>query len=174
MLHPLHLLPPSDFSKNTLSIIDDLPAIDLLLMTHDHYDHLDMASIRKLKKKTNKYFVGLGVARHLIHWGIDRDAITEFDWWNNHSFENISITYTPTRHFSGRGLTDRAKLLWGGWAFNNKHVNIYFSGDGGYGNHFREIGKRLGPFDLGMMECGQYSEHWHRYICIPKKVFRQL
>lgn len=157
------------FSSNTLSIIDELPEIDMVLMTHDHYDHLDLASISKLKKKTKHYFTGLGVARHLVHWGIDRNAITELDWWDQESCEGISITYTPTRHFSGRGLTDRAKSLWGGWVINGGEENIYFSGDGGYGNHFKEVGERLGPFDFGMMECGQYSDYWPQVHMHPQE-----
>ena len=143
------------FSENTLQLIDGFPEIDLLLLTHDHYDHLDFDSIQKLKHKTQKYFVALGIKRHLVRWGVAPDLITEFDWWDNQSFENINITFTPTRHFSGRGLTDRNKSLWGGWAFENKNENIWFSGDGGYGQHFKEVGKRLGPFDFGFMECGQ-------------------
>ncbi|MTI38080.1 MBL fold metallo-hydrolase, partial [Fulvivirga lutimaris] len=133
------------YSENTLDLIDQFPEIDLLMMTHDHYDHLDYDSIKKLKHKTKKYFVGMGVKRHLVKWGIEPDIITEFDWWNNQSFEDISITYTPTRHFSGRGLTDRAKSLWGGWAFKTANENIWFSGDSGYGAHFKDVGEKLGP-----------------------------
>ena len=103
------------FSENSLSMIDDFPEIDLMLITHDHYDHLDYDSIQKLKEKTKKYFVALGVKRHLVRWGVESDLITEFDWWNDAPFEDIHITFTPTRHFSGRGLKDRAKCLWGGW-----------------------------------------------------------
>ena len=155
------------FSENTLSLIDDFPEIDLLLLTHDHYDHLDYASIQKLKHKTKKYFVAPGVKRHLVSWGIAPGLIVEFDWWDNHELEDISITFTPTRHFSGRGLTDRSKTLWGGWAFKNDMENIWFSGDGGYGNHFKEVGKRLGPFDFAFMECGQYNEDWRPVHLFP-------
>lgn len=157
------------FSDNTLSLIDDFPEIDLLLLTHDHYDHLDLDSIKKLMPKVKKYFVALGVARHLIEWGVDESDITEFDWWDNRVFENISITFTPTRHFSGRGLTDRAQSLWGGWAFKTDNENIWFSGDSGYGKHFVEIGSKLGPFDFGFMECGQYNENWHQIHMYPEE-----
>lgn len=157
------------FSENTLQLIDGFPEIDLLLLTHDHYDHLDFDSIQKLKHKTQKYFVALGIKRHLVRWGVAPDLITEFDWWDNQSFENINITFTPTRHFSGRGLTDRNKSLWGGWAFENKNENIWFSGDGGYGQHFKEVGKRLGPFDFGFMECGQYNEEWRPIHLFPNE-----
>ena len=157
------------FSENTLDLIDDFPEIDLLLLTHDHYDHLDLASIEKLKPKVKQYFVALGCARHLESWGIQSDHIKEFDWWDQATFEEIQITFTPTRHFSGRGLTDRAKSLWGGWAFKTDRENIYFSGDSGYGEHFKEVGKRLGPFDFGIMECGQYNENWHQIHMFPEE-----
>ncbi|TNE56038.1 MAG: MBL fold metallo-hydrolase [Bacteroidetes bacterium] len=157
------------FSNDTLDLIDDLPEIDLLLLTHDHYDHLDYASMQKLKRKTRRYFVALGVRRHLVHWGVDPDLITEFDWWDQQVLHDITITFTPTRHFAGRGLSDRARSLWGGWAFRTPAENIWFSGDGGYGKHFREIGKRLGPFDFAFMECGQYNELWHQIHLFPEE-----
>ncbi len=157
---PIAPFPTKRFSENTLQIIDDLPEIDLLLLTHDHYDHLDHASIQKLRAKTKKYFVAMGVKRHLLSWGVEEEKITEFDWWDKRNFEGIQITFTPTRHFSGRGLSDRLKSLWGGWAFRTQEENIWFSGDGGYGQHFKEIGAKLGPFDFAFMECGQYCEDW--------------
>jgi len=157
------------FSDDTLSVIDDLPEIDLVLISHDHYDHLDYASISKLSNKTKHFFVALGVARHLRRWGIDANKITEFDWWDKKAFNEIEITFTPTRHFSGRGLIDNAKGLWGGWAFKTGHEAIWSSGDGGYGMHFKEIGERLGPFDLAFIECGQYNEHWHQIHMYPEE-----
>ena len=160
------------FSENTLQLIDDFPEIDLILLTHDHYDHLDFDSIQKLKHKTKKYFVALGVKRHLVRWGVAPDLIFEFDWWDNRELEDINITFTPTRHFSGRGLTDRFKSFWGGWAFKNSTENIWFSGDGGYGQHFKEVGKRLGPFDFGLMECGQYNEEWQPIHLFPDEAIQ--
>ncbi len=160
------------FSENTLSLIDDFPEIDLVLLTHDHYDHLDYDSIQKLKHKTKKYFVALGVKRHLVRWGVSPDLITEFDWWEDKKLEDINITFTPTRHFSGRGLTDRTKSFWGGWVFKTENENIWFSGDGGYGAHFKEIGKRLGPFDFGFMECGQYNDDWRPIHLFPDEAIQ--
>ena len=157
------------FSDSTLNLIDDFPEIDLVLISHDHYDHLDYKSILKLKEKTKQFYVALGVKRHLVSWGIDPAIITEFDWWEESFFENIKITFTPTRHFSGRGLTDRAKSLWGGWVFKTASENIWFSGDSGYGKHFLEIGTRLGPFDFAFMECGQYNENWHQIHMYPEE-----
>jgi len=166
---PIAPFPIKRFSTNTLNIIADFPIIDLVLISHDHYDHLDYDSIQKLKAKTKQFYVALGVKRHLVKWGIEEAKITEFDWWDNHLFEDIKITFTPTRHFSGRGLTDRAKSLWGGWSLSTTNENIWFSGDSGYGEHFKEIGKRLGPFDFAFMECGQYNENWHQIHMYPEE-----
>lgn len=157
------------FSENSLDLIDQFPEIDLLLMTHDHYDHLDLDSIQKLKSKTKKWFVALGVGRHLKAWGVPSNSIQEFDWWDEANFEGIHFTFTPSRHFSGRGLTDRAKSLWGGWVMKSEKHNIYWSGDGGYGDHFQEIGEKYGPFDFGFMECGQYNQQWHQIHMYPEE-----
>lgn len=157
------------FSEVTLGLIDEFPEIDLVLISHDHYDHLDYDSILKLKDKTKQFYVALGVKRHLVSWGINPEIITEFNWWDESFFENIKIIFTPTRHFSGRGLIDRAKSLWGGWVFKTETENIWFSGDSGYGKHFAEIGTRLGPFDFAFMECGQYNENWHQIHMYPEE-----
>ena len=155
------------FNTVSTTIISDFPEIDLLIMSHDHYDHLDLKSIQLLKEKVKKYYVALGVGRHLISWGIDPAAITEFDWWEKNSFEDIEITFTPTRHFSGRGMRDRFKGLWGGWVIKTDIENNWFSGDGGYGSHFKEIGDKLGPFDFAFMECGQYNKLWRPIHLFP-------
>ncbi len=107
------------FSINTLQLIDQLPEIDLILITHDHYDHLDYDSIKRLKGKTAKWYVALGVARHLQSWGVSNADIHEFDWWDSTEFGGIQFTFTPSRHFSGRGLRDRAKSSVG-WLGNEK------------------------------------------------------
>ncbi|MGB0429995.1 MAG: MBL fold metallo-hydrolase [Bacteroidia bacterium] len=157
------------YSENTLDIIDEWPEIDLVLQTHDHYDHLDLASMEKLIPKVKQFYVAMGCKRHLTFWGADATKIKEFDWWDFTKIDDISITFTPTRHFSGRGLKDRAKSLWGGWALRSKDANIYFSGDGGYGRHFKEVGRKLGPFDFAFMECGQYNENWHMIHMFPEE-----
>ena len=166
---PISPFPVKRFSRNTLEIIDNLPPVDLALISHDHYDHLDYDSIKKLGSKVKDFGVALGVGRHLKKWGVQAEKIIEFDWWEQKSFNGIEITFTPTRHFSGRGLRDRAKTLWGGWALKNTNENIWFSGDSGYGDHFCEIGEKLGPFDLGFMECGQYNENWHQIHMYPEE-----
>jgi L-ascorbate metabolism protein UlaG (beta-lactamase superfamily) len=155
------------FSEGLLALVDDLPEIDLMILSHDHYDHLDYVSIEKLKTKTKQYFVALGIKRHLVNWGIDEKNIKEFDWWNSEIFSGIKITFTPTRHFSGRGITSMAKCLWGGWVFKTEFENIWFSGDSGYGEHFKKIGEQLGPFDFAMVECGQYCVDWPQIHMFP-------
>lgn len=166
---PISPIPVKRYSKNTLDIIDEWPEIDLVLLTHDHYDHLDLASMEKLTPKVKQFYVALGCKRHLAFWGADETKVKEFDWWDVADFNNISITFTPTSHFSGRGLKDRAKSLWGGWALKTNNHNLYFSGDGGYGEHFKEVGKKLGPFDFGFMECGQYNKNWHQIHMYPEE-----
>jgi L-ascorbate metabolism protein UlaG (beta-lactamase superfamily) len=166
---PIAPMATKRFSENTLNLIDDFPEIDIVLLTHDHYDHLDLASIEKLRHKTTHFYVALGVKRHLVRWGIPSNRITEFDWWQSKVIDDIQITFTPTRHFSGRGISDRSKTLWGGWAFKSSNENIWFSGDGGYGNHFKTIGEKLGPFDLAFMECGQYNVDWKLIHLFPEE-----
>lgn len=157
------------YSKDTLDFIDQWPEIDLVLQTHDHYDHLDLASMERLIPKVKQFYVALGCKRHLVSWGADENNIKEFDWWDADKLDDIGITFTPTRHFSGRGLKDRAKSLWGGWALRTDENHIYFSGDGGYGAHFKEVGRRLGAFDFAFMECGQYNQNWHQIHMFPEE-----
>lgn len=157
------------FSEHGLELIHELPEIDLVLISHDHYDHLDLESIKLLIPKTKEFYVALGVKRHLLRWGVEEELITEFDWWNEKPLANINITFTPTRHFSGRGLSSISKCLWGGWALKHDTQNIWFSGDGGYGNHFKEIGDKLGPFDIAFMECGQYNDDWKDIHMFPNE-----
>lgn len=155
------------FNEVSTALAKELPEIDLLIMSHDHYDHLDLGSMQELAPKVKQYFVALGVARHLTEWGISSEKITEFDWWQTADYSGIQITFTPTRHFSGRGIRDRFKGLWGGWIFKTSSENIWFSGDGGYGEHFKEIGEKFGPFDLAFMECGQYNKLWRPIHLFP-------
>jgi L-ascorbate metabolism protein UlaG (beta-lactamase superfamily) len=166
---PIGPLRTPRFSKNSLDLIDDLPQLDLILLTHDHYDHLDYASIQKLKSKTSEFWVALGLKRHLVKWGVPKDQIKEFDWWEESQLGVLRIVFTPSRHFSGRGPFDRSKSLWGGWVIISENRKIFWSGDGGYDSHFSEIGAKYGPFDWGFMECGQYNEKWHQIHMYPEE-----
>ena len=149
--------------------IEQLPSVDAVLISHDHYDHLDYGSVMKLREKVSDFYVPLGVGAHLRRWGVAEAAIHELDWWDEAQREGLRFVFTPSRHFSGRGLTDRNATLWGSWVIQGRQDTLYFSGDGGYGPHFAEIGERYGPFDLAMMECGQYDERWAQIHMMPEE-----
>ncbi len=166
---PHSMLGTNRFSKELPIEIDKLPTIDAVLISHDHYDHLDYESIKKLKHKVSKFYVPLGVGAHLIEWGIAEQNIVELDWWEEAEFNNLTFTCTPAQHFSGRGLTDRFNTLWSSWVIHSKTEKIFFSGDSGYGPHFKEIGDTYGPFDFAMMECGQYNELWSDIHMFPEE-----
>lgn len=147
------------FQAPVLSV-EKLPEIDLVLISHDHYDHLDYETVRYFSRSSVKFLTPLGVGNHLKKWGIKSENITELAWWEKSEFHGISLTCTPARHFSGRGLTDKNKTLWASWSIQGKESNIFYSGDSGYGSHYKEIGEALGPFDLAILENGQYDERW--------------
>jgi len=149
--------------------IENLPQIDLVLLSHDHYDHLDHGSILKLIKKTKLFFVPLGVGAHLKAWGVSSNQIKELNWWDEQHLKGLQIIFTPSRHFSGRGITDRFSTLWGSWVIKSEKQRIYFSGDGGYGPHFKTIGQQHGPFDFAMIECGQYHKNWADIHMMPEE-----
>mgnify|MGYP002476009059 FL=1 len=157
------------YSKELPIEIQKLPKIDVVLISHDHYDHLDYGSIQLLKDKVNQFMVPMGVGAHLKEWGIANHQIQEFDWWQETTYEHIGIAFAPSRHFSGRGLTDRFSTLWGSWVIKGRNKNLYFSGDSGYGKHFKTIGEKFGPFDFAMMECGQYNEKWADIHMMPEE-----
>jgi L-ascorbate metabolism protein UlaG (beta-lactamase superfamily) len=127
-----------------------------------------------LKTKVKHFYVALGVGRHLKGWGIDENKITEFDWWENKTFGDITITFTPTRHFSGRGLTDSAKSLWGGWTFKTGKRIFGLAATEVMVKHFLEIGDNLDHLILVSWNRGQYNELWHLIHMYPKKAFKLL
>ncbi|MFT5773741.1 MAG: L-ascorbate metabolism protein UlaG (beta-lactamase superfamily) [Algoriphagus sp.] len=169
---PNPLLGKKRFFKDLPIKIEKLPQIDLIIISHDHYDHLDYGSIQILKEKTKQFYVPLGVGAHLEKWGVDSAQIHEMQWWEEAEVEGLSLAFTPSRHFSGRGPNNRFSTLWGSWVIKGQNDNIYFSGDGGYGPHFKEIGEKYGPFDFAMMECGQYNENWKEIHMMPEETAR--
>ncbi len=150
--------------------VEDFPNIDYLFISHDHWDHLDYETILKLKSKVKNVICGLGVGEHLRYWGYDSSMVHELDWHDNIQLENdFSITATPARHFSGRGLK-RNMSLWVSFAIKTKNHNLYIGGDSGYDTHFKEIGEKYGPFDLAVLECGQYDKSWKYIHMMPEEV----
>lgn len=157
--------------------LNELPKIDYIVISHDHYDHLDMDSIKFFKKSTTKFITPLGVGSHLVGWGISREKIIEKDWWESVDFGKIRFTATPAQHFSGRGLFDKDHTLWASWVIEANAKKVYFSGDSGYDSHFKEIGGKLGPFDVAYIESGQYNKLWPTVHMSPEegvKAFKDL
>lgn len=157
---PVSFIGSKRYSQDILYVIDEMPELDAVLLTHDHYDHLDYSSIKHLKDKVKHFFVPLGVGSHLIKWGIPSKEITEVNWWEEVPFEGLTLALTPSKHFSGRKGWNRDSTLWGGWVILGEKTRFYTSGDGGYDAHFKQVGERYGPFTFTMMEGGQYDPRW--------------
>lgn len=151
---------------------EDMPRIDVLVITHDHYDHLDYATILKLKDKVGMFITSLGVGSHLEYWGVPASKIKELDWWETASVnEDTKFTAAPARHFSGRGFI-RNKTLWSSFIFQTNGYRIYLGGDSGYDAHFAKIGNEYGPFDLAILEDGQYNAFWANIHMMPEETAR--
>ncbi|UNP78764.1 MBL fold metallo-hydrolase [Bacillus nitratireducens] len=148
---------------------DDLQEIDAIIISHNHYDHLNYKSIMQLKDRVKHFYVPIGVARYLIKWGVSPNKISEHNWWDEITFDNIKLVCTPARHFSGRSMTDRDCSLWCSWVILGQEAKVFFSGDSGYAPHFKEIGNKYGPFDLTLMECGQYDARWSAIHMLPEE-----
>lgn len=148
----------------------DMPeVIDVLLITHDHYDHLDYSTVTKLKGKVKHVVTSLGVGAHFEHWGYKPNVINELDWWQSVELPNgLKFTAAPGRHFSGRSLK-RNQTLWSGFALDTGSHKLYLGGDSGYGSHFAKIGEHFGGFDLAILECGQYNINWHAIHMMPEE-----
>lgn len=147
---------------------DDFPEIDVLLLTHDHYDHLDYKTILQLKHKVKKIYCSLGVGSHLEHWGFASTTIHELDWWESIKEHAFEITAAPGRHFSGRGVK-RGQSLWSSFIFKTANYNLFLGGDSGYDSHFKTIGEKYGPFDLAILESGQYNKAWPHIHMMPEE-----
>ncbi|WP_394236329.1 MBL fold metallo-hydrolase [Niallia oryzisoli] len=166
---PVSFVGSKRYSHDLLPLIDSMPPIDAVFLTHDHYDHLDYPSIRRLKNKVEHFFVPNGVGVHLIRWGVPKEKISELNWWDETKYKGLTVALTPSQHFSGRGPFNRDTTLWGGWVILGQQTRLYTSGDGGYGDHFKEIGKKYGPFDLTLIEGGQYDRRWESVHMIPEQ-----
>lgn len=165
---PISGMGPKRFSEIPIAI-KDLPHIDVVLITHDHHDHLEPKTIKALDGKVDKYIVPLGVSKHLLRWGIDKKKIEELAWWEDTSYKDIQFTCTPSRHFSGRRLTGQNRTEYCSYVIKTKNHQFFDSGDGSLGKHFELIKEKFGEFDLVVMECGQYSGNWHYSHMYPEE-----
>jgi L-ascorbate metabolism protein UlaG (beta-lactamase superfamily) len=156
------------FDGSNAYSVDDMPPIDILLITHDHYDHLDYKTLLKLKDKCRHIITSLGVGSHLEYWGIDMSKVTELDWHESKEIIGMKIISAPARHFSGRSFK-RSRTLWASFILKTKDYSIYLGGDSGYDTHFKSIGEKYGPFELAILESGQYNEAWKPIHMMPEE-----
>jgi len=140
--------------------IAELPRIDAVVISHEHYDHLDMRSIHALATRGVTFHVPLGVGAHLSTWEVPDGQIVEHDWWEPTTIKGVRITPTPARHFNGRGVPGRVGALWTSWSLVGPKHRVFFSGDTGLTDAFKEISKREGPFDVALLEIGQHHPSW--------------
>ncbi|HLX81966.1 MAG TPA: MBL fold metallo-hydrolase [Burkholderiales bacterium] len=153
-----------------------LPPVDLVLVSHDHYDHLDYPTIRELAKRDVPFVTSLGVGAHLEAWGVQPERITELDWWESHNLPDtgLSVAAAPAQHFSGRGLKDRNATLWSSLVIRSPRHAVFFSGDTGLTTEYQAIRERLGPFDLVMLEVGAFHPAWGDIHLGPENALKAL
>ncbi|WP_298776361.1 MBL fold metallo-hydrolase [uncultured Shewanella sp.] len=165
---PFSFIGPKRFHQPPIAL-SDLPDIDGILISHDHYDHLDEASIKFLAQKVKHFVVPLGVDHHLKKWQVPTNTIHALDWWQSITLDGITLTATPTQHFSGRGLFDKNETLWASYVIKTPDSSLFFSGDSGYFDGFKAIGERFGPFDITMIETGAYDKDWADIHMTPEQ-----
>ncbi len=164
-------LGPNPFPYEDDYTVDDLPEIDYVFISHDHYDHLDKNTVKELSNSI--FYVPLGVETHLVEWGVDEENIVVFDWYDEANVsEDLFVAFAPSRHFSGRGIGDHSSTLWGSWIFEFYDTSIYFSGDTGYMEEFKNITAKYGPFDLAFLDSGQYNVAWEHVHMLPEQVIQ--
>jgi L-ascorbate metabolism protein UlaG (beta-lactamase superfamily) len=164
------MMGPSRYSGDVPLDIEEIPNIDLVLISHNHYDHLDAYTIERIYPNVKQFVTPLMVGAELEDIGVPREKIIELDWWDEITlFENLLVVLTPAQHFSGRGMFDRDETLWGSFVLAGPKRKIYYSGDSGYFEGFKDIGEKYGPFDITMMECGAYNKRWHFVHMMPEE-----
>jgi L-ascorbate metabolism protein UlaG (beta-lactamase superfamily) len=156
---PFRHLGPKRFHAPPVALAD-LPPLRGVILSHDHYDHLNCETVLALAESTGVFLTPLGVGDRLIEWGIDASKVRQFDWWQDTEVDGIQFTATPAQHFSGRSLFDGNSTLWASWVIVDDDLRVFFSGDTGYFDGFRTIGERLGPFDVTLVETGAYDAQW--------------
>ncbi len=168
---PLQWLGPKRFHQPPISL-EELPPIEAVILSHDHYDHLDYRAVLDLADKTNYFLTPLGVGDTLIKWGVDASKVRQLDWWQDTEVAGIRFAATPSQHFSGRGLFDSNSTLWASWVIIDGDMRIFFSGDSGYFDGFKRIGQHYGPFDLTLMETGAYNVEWPHVHMQPEQTLQ--
>jgi len=151
---------------------EQAPLPDFVLITHDHYDHLEYATVRHFRDKETLFIVPLGVGAHLLKWGVPPEKIRELGWGDEFSRDDIRITAERTVHFSGRTYSTRNSSLWASYVLKGKQKRVFISGDTGYGEHFRAIGEKHGPFDMAFFEIDAWNPGWPRTHLFPAQVIR--
>lgn len=165
---PLQWFGPQRWHSPPISLAE-LPPIEAVILSHDHYDHLDHAAIMALQGKVKHFIAPLGVGARLIDWGVSESKVQELDWWQQTTVGGVHLTATPAQHFSGRGLGDSNQTLWASWVIRGQGFNLFFSGDSGYFAGFKEIGQRFGPFDVAFVETGAYDKRWEYVHMLPNQ-----
>ncbi|MCR5799343.1 MAG: MBL fold metallo-hydrolase [Lachnospiraceae bacterium] len=165
---PVGFAGPKRFSEPPVTF-EELPKLDYILITHDHFDHLDMAAIKQLDEKTDRFLVPLGIENDLERWGVPADKIIAVAWWESEKTDDLEIVCAPSKHYSMRNMMDRNETLWCSWIFVNDSCRIYDTGDTGYGDHFKEIYKRYGSFDLVLSDGAQYNSQWANVHMFPEQ-----
>lgn len=156
--------------QKPVTTLEELPPIDVVFISHDHYDHLSYEAMQFFVQQTQAtFYVPLGVSFYLTGWGIESNRITEMDWWDEMTVGPMTIACTPSQHFSGRTGPRGLRTLWASWVLKTAELSVYFSGDSGYDTHFSEIGLKYGPFDIAFMETGQYNPIWHMSHMFPEE-----
>ena len=168
---PVGFAGPKRFYPSPLPL-SELPEMDVVLLSHDHADHLDPVAIRALVARGSRFVVPLGVGARLRAWGAREQNIVELDWWETAEVAGLTLTATPARHFSGRGLFDRDETLWAGWVLAGTSHRVFYAGDTALDDALVEIGERLGPFDLTMIEVGAYDAMWPDVHLGPEQAVR--
>lgn len=156
---PFRRIGPKRFHAPPISL-ENLPPLRAVILSHDHYDHLDRNTVVALAATTSLFITPLGVGDRLIEWGIDAKKVRQLDWWQSIDVDGLALTATPAQHFSGRSLFDGNSTLWASWVIADDALRVFFSGDTGYFDGFRTIGERLGPFDVTLIETGAYDPQW--------------
>jgi L-ascorbate metabolism protein UlaG (beta-lactamase superfamily) len=165
---PFSFIGPKRFHDTPIQIAD-LPQIKGVIISHNHYDHLDKAAIKSLVSKVETFVVPLGVGNDLVDWGVEPNDILELDWWQSVKVGELTLTSTPAQHFSGRGLSDGNQTLWSSWVIKSKNHSLFYSGDSGYFDGFAKIGEKYGPFDLSIIETGAYDKDWPDVHMTPEE-----